>query len=122
MKRNEGKKSNLVIPGCTPGPWINRTAGDPTPGSGGEIRAGKAIVATCHFGADAPDYLEFKNNARAVAVLPQLFVSLRDLCRLIEAGCSASTIQGGRTYKVAVSVIEDLTQEIKSYQGNNDEE
>ena len=57
----------------TPGPWVNRTVGDPTDKSGGQIYAGKVNVATCHFGShDTPEYDDYKANARLIAAAPEL--------------------------------------------------
>ena len=64
----------------TPGPWVNRTVGDPTNKSGGQIYAGKVNVATCHFGShDTPEYDDYKANARLIAAAPELLDALKKL-------------------------------------------
>ena len=64
----------------TPGPWVNRTVGDPTNKSGGQIYAGKVNVATCHFGShDTPEYDDYKANARLIAAAPELLDALKKI-------------------------------------------
>ena len=74
----------------TPALWINRTAGDPTPGSGLQIYAGIQNIATVHYGKIDID--EAFANARLIAAAPELLAALEGAYKALQTALKCNQI------------------------------